>query len=101
MAYLKEHDAREQTVVAVQVENEVGLYGGAMDYSGAAQAAFAGSVPEGLAKGMGWPDGTWRDLPDNMAMEAFMSRVFAQAVGRVAAAGKAVYEVPRRAAYHR
>lgn len=94
MAYLKEHDGQERTVIAVQVENEVGLYGSAKDFSDAAQATFAGSIPEGLAQGMGWPNGSWHDLPGDMAVEAFMSWAFAQAVGRVTAAGKAAYPLP-------
>ena len=48
MRHLKERDAREQTVVMMQVENEVGLHGHPRDYCPLAEAAFKGQVPKEL-----------------------------------------------------
>ena len=94
MAHLREQDAQAQTVLAIQVENEVGLYGNATDHSEKAQQAFAEPISKALAKAMGWPNGVWQDVLGESAEEVFMSWAFAQAVGRIAAAGKAVYALP-------
>ena len=51
MRHLKEADQQQQTVVMVQMENEVGLHGHPRDYCPLAEAAFKGQVPEALT---GW-----------------------------------------------
>jgi Domain of unknown function (DUF5597)/Beta-galactosidase len=48
MGHLREADARDRTVVMVQVENEVGVLGDTRDRSPAAEHAFQSSVPETL-----------------------------------------------------
>ena len=48
MKHIKKIDAAEQTVIMIQMENEVGLHGYARDYCPAANAAFAGPVPAEL-----------------------------------------------------
>src|ERR1700712_2739763 len=51
LKHVKETDA-DQTVVMVQVENEVGVIGGTRDHSATADAAFAKAVPDELMKGL-------------------------------------------------
>ena len=48
MGFLRDYDGQQQTVVAVQVENETGLLGAAREVSDAADAAFEGPVPAAL-----------------------------------------------------
>ena len=53
MAFLREYDQEERTVIMVQVENEVGFLGGNRDYSEAAVEAYAKEVPPELAEAFG------------------------------------------------
>lgn len=48
MAYIKQVDSREQTVIMIQVQNEAGILGSARDFSGQANKAFEGQVPDEL-----------------------------------------------------
>lgn len=92
MAYLREQDT-QRTVIAVQVENEVGLLGSERDYSPAAEAAFQREVPAQVAEAFG-VSGTWQQAFGDDACAQFMSWCYAGAVGRIAAAGAAVYPLP-------
>ena len=114
MNHLRKIDGRENTVIMVQVENEVGLFV-SRDHSPEASRAVASPVPVALmdyltthrgrlsahleavwqANGYqtngGWSDvfGTNRD-----ADEIFMAWQYASYLGRVAASGKAAYDLP-------
>jgi len=116
MRHLRQVDGTTHTVVMVQVENEVGLYGGdARDYCPAAVRAFAGPVPkpltawlvkhrDGLDGGLrkrweaagGKTEGTWSEVfgDGSETDEIFMAWNYASYIGRVAAAGKAEYPLP-------
>ncbi len=115
MQHVREVDAQQQTVIMVQVENEVGVIGGTRDHSEAASALFAKPVPAELLKGLmsirsewqpafkkRWEEagsntsGTWTDLFGNTAFadEAFMAWQYARYLNQVAAAGKAAYNIP-------
>ena len=48
LGHIREVDAREQTVLMIQIENEMGLHGNTRDHSAAAEAAFNGPVPAQL-----------------------------------------------------
>ncbi|MGA2276863.1 MAG: DUF5597 domain-containing protein [Terracidiphilus sp.] len=48
MRHIREVDAREQTVIMIQVENESGVLGDTRDYSAAANEAFSKPVPKEL-----------------------------------------------------
>ncbi len=50
MKHIKEVDARDHTVLMMQVENEVGVLGDSRDHSDAANKAFAGAVPAQLTQ---------------------------------------------------
>ena len=93
MARIKELDEEENTVVVMQVENEIGLLGSDRDYSAAANEAFFAPIPEKLAAAIG-RSGTWEQVFGEDAGECFMAWYFASAVETIAASGKAVYDLP-------
>jgi hypothetical protein len=93
MRHLKEGDA-QRTVIMVQVENEAGVWGGVRDYGAAAEKAFAGRVPEALAKGLGKQAGTWKEVFGDDADETFEAWHTAAYIEQVAAAGRAEYRLP-------
>ena len=93
MRFIRELDSEENTVVVIQVENEIGLLGTDRDYSPAAKKAFAAPIPETLANALG-KNGTWEEVFGSDAGESFMAWYFASAVETIAASGKAEYDLP-------
>ena len=96
MRHLKAFDP-QRTVIIVQVENESGTWGSTRDYSPAAQKVFEGPVPADVLKAMGKPGGATVNWQDAFGVEAevnFHAWAVATYVGKVAAAGKAVYPLP-------
>lgn len=104
-------DETEQTVVAVQVENETGLLGTARERSDLADAIFDTPVPPDFAAYMrehmnqmtadvraavenGAAGGSWQEVFGSVAEEVFSAYHIAAAVEKVAKAGKAQYELP-------
>jgi hypothetical protein len=85
---------QQRTVILMQVENEAGVWGGVRDYGAEAQKAFAGAVPEALAKGLGKQPGTWKEVFGEDADETFEAWYTAAYIEQVAAAGKAEYRLP-------
>lgn len=97
MGHLKTIDAAERTVLMVQVENEVGTYGLARDHAPAAQAAFAQPVPAAVLarkKPVAAAHGNWREVYGDYADEYFHAWAIARYIGEIAAAGRAVYDLP-------
>ena len=93
MAFLREYDQEERTVIMVQVENEVGFLGGNRDYSEAAVEAYAKEVPPELAEAFG-VEGSWKQAFGERAEDYFMAWYFARAVERIAVGGKEEYPLP-------
>jgi beta-galactosidase GanA len=96
MRHLKAFDP-QRTVIIVQVENESGTWGSVRDYSPAAQKLFEGPVPVDVLKAMGKQGGasaTWQEAFGPEAEVNFHAWAVATYVGKVAAAGKAVYPLP-------
>jgi uncharacterized membrane protein YgcG len=136
MRHIRQVDGKEHTVLAMQVENEVGVLGDSRDHIAPANEAFAKPVPsdlmnylvrhkETMAPEMHkvWDangsktSGTWEEVfgpgrPDSvppvpeaereaawhktywLADEAFMAWRYSMYVNKVAAAGKAEYDIP-------
>lgn len=115
MRYLKTADAAQQTVISVQVENEVGVIPQSRDHSPVAEAAFAGAVPAALMRHLeakrtlihpelrtaweragGQSAGTWREVfgDTSMTESLFMAWHYAAFIEKVTAAGKAEYALP-------
>ena len=115
MRHLKDVDSQQQTVIMIQMENEVGLHGYTRDYSPAANAAFAGPVPAELISWLtahkdsllpetmdAWKksgcktSGTWEEVfgKGDRTDEIFMAWNYASYMNIVSAAGKAEYDLP-------
>ena len=95
MKRIKALDEAENTVLFMQVENEIGLLGTARDYSGSANEAFEAAVPSELAVKLGLESGKdWKGTFGDNSEEAFMAYHFASAVERITAAGQKEYPLP-------
>lgn len=107
MAYIREVDSEEHTVISVQVENETGVMGVAREHSDEADALFAASVPQAFADYMrtaggevgaaiegGSSGGTWAEVFGPLAEEVFSAYHTACYVNAVAEEGKREYPIP-------
>ena len=101
MGYLKKTDP-QHTVIMVQVQNEPGSWGSVRDFSPAAQKLFEGQVPAELLKpeilkALNRPvgaKGTWQEVFGDNADEYFHAWSVARYIEHIAAAGKAVNQLP-------
>lgn len=109
MKHLKEKNQNQQTVLMVQVENEVGYLGQGRDRSAAADHLFTSPVPTQLIESLEKdrdalspelrthfkPVGkTWREVFGDAADEVFMAWNYARYIEVVAAQGKQAYSLP-------
>ena len=108
--HLKAKDSAEQTVIAIQVENEPAVSGTDRDYCPKALAAYESPVPAKLITSMktkgsgpaydawqkagGKKSGAWLDIFDWPARDYFSAWSIATYIDAVAEAGKAVYDIP-------
>lgn len=114
MKHIREID-KDQTVIMIQVENEVGMHGYTRDYRPEAVAAFEADVPAELMQYLvknkekllpelqdawnaagGKTSGNWETVfgVGDYTDELFMAWNYARYLNTVAAAGKAEYPVP-------
>lgn len=109
LTHVQERDAQQQTVLMLQVENEVGYLGQGRDRSTAANRLFLGPVPEVLVRQLQEhhaslspelashfnPEGTtWKQVFGEAADEVFMAWNYATFIQGVAEAGKRIYPLP-------
>lgn len=115
MKHLRSVDGREQTVIMIQVENEIGMIPDARDYHGEATKLFQSGIPAELMnylqkhKGGLQPEfnavrqkqgfktsGTWEEVFGEglHTDEIFMAWYYARYVEEITAAGKREYELP-------
>lgn len=109
MKHLKQKDEDRQTVLMVQVENEVGYLGRGRDRSAAANRLFEGAAPAKLVQELQEkrhslspelranfnPAGkTWRDIFGDASDEVFMAWNYARYIEAVVQAGKREYALP-------
>jgi hypothetical protein len=110
MRHLREQDAQQQTVLMVQVENEVGYLGsGGRDRSPEANQLFRAAVPDTLMRRLlanrlqlspelsqhfNEHGKTWSEVFADAADEVFMSWSYAAYIEAIAHAGKAEYALP-------
>jgi len=109
MSHLREKDREQQTVLMVQVENEVGYLGPGRDRSPEANKQFAGPVPRELMQKLvakraelspelgahfNTQGSTWREVFGEAATEVFMAWRYASFIDAVAQAGKKQYLLP-------
>ncbi len=109
MHHLREKDSQQQTVLMVQVENEVGYLGRGRDRSREANRLFHGQVPEILVRTLAAkrlqlsPElaarfnehgQSWSEVFGDAADEVFMAWNYAVYIEAVARAGKSEYALP-------
>jgi beta-galactosidase GanA len=106
LAFLKEYDEKEKTVIAVQIENEMGFANTDRDYSQMAQEDYIKPVPQVLHKVVLEDTGlegmrpeqlelsTWRGCFGRHAHEAFSAWYHACFINQIAEAGKRIYDIP-------
>ena len=93
MSHLKKVDSKN-TVIMVQIENESGTWGAARDYSPMAEAAFNAPIPANLAQKLGVKSGSWPEVFGKDADEFFHAYYIASFCDELAAAGKAIKNLP-------
>jgi beta-galactosidase GanA len=97
LEHIRAIDAAKNTVLMIQVENEIGMLPVARDYSPDANRLFHQKVPEELVRRLATKRaGDWESLfgPGDAAGEAFMAWHYARYVESLVSAGKAVYPLP-------
>ena len=115
MQHIKDVDGKQNTVITIQVENEIGMLPDARSYDEAANKAFEQPVPEELLSYLQknkdnltpelktlWEangyktSGNWEEVfGKSLATdEIFMAWHYAKYTNEIAAAGKAVYNLP-------
>lgn len=109
MKHVREKDSAQQTVLMVQVENEVGYLGRGRDRSAAANRLFQNPVPTALmhalvarrmqfspelASHFNEHGQTWREVFGEAADEVFMAWSYADYMEAVARVGKNEYALP-------
>lgn len=110
MKHIREVDEQEQTVVMVQVENEIGMIKEPRDYSKDATKMYNSQVPKELTTYLmanrgklnnsrleiKSDKGSWAELFGNdlYAEEIFQAWTYAKYVEEIAKAGKGIYNLP-------
>jgi beta-galactosidase GanA len=92
MQHLRDTDP-DHTVIMVQVENETGSYQSPRDFSPAAQRLFDAPIPPQLGRASG-KSGTWSQAFGKRADQYFNAWHVARYLNEIAAAGKAVLDLP-------
>lgn len=112
MEYLREND-KEETVVMIQVENEIGMIDVPRDYSDNATKLYYSAIPDELIRycdkmkdslhpyiaeryRYDSKHKTWAEVFGNdiYAEEIFQSWTYATYVQQIASAGRAIYDIP-------
>jgi hypothetical protein len=110
MRHVRDEDAAQQTVLMVQVENEIGFLGlGGRDRSAKANRLFEAAVPATLSRALeahraelpkelaaqfNAGGHTWKGMLGSAADEAFMAWYYGRFANQVAEAGKREYALP-------
>lgn len=114
MAFIRDYDSADQTVITVQVENETGIMGAAREHSDEADQFFNDMVPQKFADYMyanidkmqsdikeemkkGKRRGNWSEVFGSVAEEIFSAFFVSGYVNEVAQKGKTEYNIPMSA----
>ena len=104
--FIKEYDKDQKTVIALQIENEMGLANTDRDYSALAQKDYEKPVPEEIRNLRLTDDGleyiskeekdkhSWKGHFGRHAAEAFCAWFHAKYIGTIAEAAKKIYNIP-------
>ncbi|MBE6017335.1 MAG: hypothetical protein E7233_06970 [Lachnospiraceae bacterium] len=93
MEHIKEYDGEQNTVIMVQVENEVGIWFHDRDFCEAANEMYEKEVPAEVASDFN-VSGNWAEAFGPAACDKFMAYVYAKVVEQITAAGKKAYPLP-------
>lgn len=85
---------RRHTIIMVQPQNEVGSAGLPRDYAPEAQRLFEQQVPGELVRYLGRNQGSWSEVFGARADQIFNTWYTARYIDEIAAAGKAVLDLP-------
>ena len=97
MQHIKEIDQEHQTVIMVQVENEIGMLENARDYSSEAEKVYLSPIPKEVRKvlkidkAISWNEAFDKDL---YGEEKFMAYYYARYVERLAQSARKIYDIP-------
>jgi beta-galactosidase GanA len=97
LAHLKATDQDANTVLMIQVENEIGMLPIAREHGAVADKLFQERVPSQLSHALGASkEGRWADVfgAGDAAAEIFMAWHYARFVEALVVAGKAAYALP-------
>ncbi len=115
LRHIAEADAKDGTVIMIQIENEIGMLEDARDYSGEAEKAFRASVPDAFMNYLRknkeslhpqmlkkWESqgfkaqGNWQEVfgADLYTDEIFMAWHYARYVEKLAQSARSIYNVP-------
>jgi beta-galactosidase GanA len=115
MQHIAQVDKQQNSIIAIQVENEVGVFGQSKDENAASLQAFNNTVPTGLIQYLqkekdslqielktAWQSngfkttGSWKEVFGNNEMTDlyFMAWHYAKYINTIAAAGKKIYGLP-------
>lgn len=115
MSHIKDFDSKENTVIMIQVENEIGMLESARDHSKTANKLFDSAIPDKLKQYLkrntktlhpwlkekwemagGKTEGTWEEVfgKDIFTDEIFMAWQYAAYVEKMIQKGREVYNLP-------
>lgn len=97
LSHVKAKDHGHNTVIMIQIENEIGMLESARDYSDEANKAFAEwqkSNPKDAAVRESDKDGALADGSNLFVDERFMASVYAKYVERLAKEARKIYNIP-------
>lgn len=104
--FIKEYDEKEKTVIALQIENEMGYANTDRDYSRMAEEDYQNPVPEEIREIRLADDGlseiseeekkrfSWKGCFGRHSAEAFSAWYHGKYIGSIAKAGKEIYDIP-------
>ena len=87
------YDSEQNTVIVMQVENEIGVLGSSRDYSDYANSVFYSEIPPEVSAEYG-VKGNWAEAFGIDADEYFMAYHYAKAIEHIVKEGKEEYPLP-------
>lgn len=93
MQFLYDFDSDKQTVIMVQIENEIGVLKASRDFQDSAEKKYNEIIPEEL-QSLYKKKGTWKEVFEEESDEVFMTYHYAKAIEKIAKRGKEIYPLP-------
>lgn len=97
MHHIADVDSKENTVIMIQIENEIGMLESARDHSSLAEKTYNTQVPAELLRALKVnKKGTWQQVFGTgcYADEKFQAYYYAKYVGRLAQTARSIYNIP-------